>query len=764
MAEMDCGKGGTATSTPVAGDRIGELANQGLQKKRMASTSPEKEESNDIPRCGQKKFAKDNSTDTDGFCTNDMLNKDFGGGDGNVVNTGDHKGNMSQSTFIPPSQQVNAFNTSIFSDDLNSVNNTTHEIFGIKDSLLFDLKALSKKWPQSEKHDVACQSNPLILRPLVKHLFNTSQSLNKSDSQQVDNDNTEVLNSGNNFSFENNLFLRAIATKIDSIADCVGDHSKSIGNLDSTVSQVEKSVEQTKRELSERIEINTQRCHELRVSMGKAYEYTDVKIANLREAIPLALAEVGGDLERRIEMQNNTLLSRVQEEMGKCTIGGSLVGGLEERFREKLSMFETQTNNRLGRLEEQRLNLEIKTNEIKDLKEELVSQRTKIGEMEMRYNAQIKELSRELKEVNNSFRELKAEDKEWEGGRQITKNEWKIQKQRTDEAHERISSMETIVNICSKKTDSVDLIVRKNNIIIDQLSEIEGEEIGPRVCGILGNTMFHEDLNKIRVLRVFRLGIRRPGGPPRKILLELDNPLSRDIVLANAKYITQFGNDGKPFYLNDDVPEEVRRWKNDIQKYIKFMIENKHRIEKSGDDLIINGKRWKTTELNNLPEGQRLMDSRTITHAGKVAFQSSVSPLSNLFPCQIKIEGQTYKSVEHAYQYAKCIHHGLVHKANEIRNQPNAYRAMNLGKEITENLDWQNKRVEVLEKLVKHKEDQVPIFRETLRKTGSNRLIKNSWSHFWGSGCNFRAEVLWDGTYKGQNNFGRILERVRDAT
>lgn len=204
--------------------------------------------------------------------------------------------------------------------------------------------------------------------------------------------------------------------------------------------------------------------------------------------------------------------------------------------------------------------------------------------------------------------------------------------------------------------------------------------------------------------------------------------------------------------------------RNDIQKYMKYMIENKHRIEKSGDDLIINGRRWKTSELNNLPEGQRLMDSRTITRAGKVAFQSSISPLSNLFPCQIKVEGQTFKSVEHAYQYAKCMHHGLPHKAHEIKDQPTAYKAMSLGKDTPENVDWLNKRIEVLEKLVRYKEDQIPVFREMLRKTSNNRLVENSWSHFWGSGCNFLADVIWDGTYKGQNNFGRILERVRDGT
>lgn len=62
-------EGGTSTSTPVAGDRIGDIAGQGLQKKRMASTSPEKDETSELSRCGQKKFAKDNLVNTGEFST-----------------------------------------------------------------------------------------------------------------------------------------------------------------------------------------------------------------------------------------------------------------------------------------------------------------------------------------------------------------------------------------------------------------------------------------------------------------------------------------------------------------------------------------------------------------------------------------------------------------------------------------------------------------------------------------------------------------------
>lgn len=207
----------------------------------------------------------------------------------------------------------------------------------------------------------------------------------------------------------------------------------------------------------------------------------------------------------------------------------------------------------------------------------------------------------------------------------------------------------------------------------------------------------------------------------------------------------------------------MRRKKGDILKYIRYMDKKGHRVEKVEEDLLIDGRRWKIDDLNKLPEGQRLMDSRTITQSGKVAFQSSVSPLSNLYHCTLRIDGQTFKSLEHAYNYAKCIHHGLNHLAADVKQQPTSYKAMNLGKGVTGNVDWINKRVGVMERLVRHKEDQVPIFREMLRKTTNHRLIENSWSHFWGSGCNFLADVLWDGTYKGQNNFGRLLERVRDG-
>lgn len=77
---------------------------------------------------------------------------------------------------------------------------------------------------------------------------------------------------------------------------------------------------------------------------------------------------------------------------------------------------------------------------------------------------------------------------------------------------------------------------------------------------------------------------------------------------------------------------------------MEFMKRKKHNVTKDGDDLIIDNVRWKITELNDLPPGQRLLDSRTIFNRRVVAFQSLLSPLSNLFPCELKWNGMVFQS------------------------------------------------------------------------------------------------------------------------
>lgn len=249
-----------------------------------------------------------------------------------------------------------------------------------------------------------------------------------------------------------------------------------------------------------------------------------------------------------------------------------------------------------------------------------------------------------------------------------------------------------------------------------------------------------------------------------KIMVELSNSKGRDVILGNAKSIVKSGNNGQNYYISEDASEEERRKRNDLYKYAKYMEYNGHKVEIIGEDILVDGYRKKFIQLNDMPIGDRMMDSCTVFRHGTVAFQSAQSPLSNLFPCKLKIDGRTYSSVEQAYKHAKCLHHNLFQQARDVMQSNNPYWIMNHCKNMKENQLWYEKKTGVMERLIRLKEDQVPIFRDTLRQTINHKLVENSWSPFWGSACNFLEPCVWDGTFRGQNQFKALLERIRDGT
>lgn len=193
------------------------------------------------------------------------------------------------------------------------------------------------------------------------------------------------------------------------------------------------------------------------------------------------------------------------------------------------------------------------------------------------------------------------------------------------------------------------------------------------------------------------------------------------------------------------------------------MEDRNHSVQHDNDYFIIDGVRYHIEQLKSLPVGDRLMDSRTLFKQGMVAFQSTLSPLSNLFPCRLHYDGKTFTSLEHAYQFTKAIHHNLPATANDIKYDPDPHQAMNQGNQITENQEWAACKLGLMEQLVRHKYEQVPIFSDTLKRSYSYRLVENTWSHFWGSNCPFNSNAIWTRSYKGLNHMGRILERIRDS-
>lgn len=281
---------------------------------------------------------------------------------------------------------------------------------------------------------------------------------------------------------------------------------------------------------------------------------------------------------------------------------------------------------------------------------------------------------------------------------------------------------------------------------------------------MFNNTLGPDERSNITVVNAYRLGKYQPNARPRKILVELSNFRCKDLVLKHAKTITKANNNGMPFYLNEDIPEQIKRKKSDLLKYKQYMEDRNHKIDQFGDFFIIIGERFHLTELNNLPIGDRLMDSRTIYKRGTVAFQSAMSPLSNLFPCKVKYNGLSFTSTEQIFQYTKALHHGLYDLARDIKCENDPYVILAMTKNSKLDDDWIDNRFSIMEGIIRHKEDQVPVFKQMLKLTNNHRLVENSTNEVWGSACPFQSPAVWNGTFRGQNLFGRVLERVQDST
>jgi ribA/ribD-fused uncharacterized protein len=126
--------------------------------------------------------------------------------------------------------------------------------------------------------------------------------------------------------------------------------------------------------------------------------------------------------------------------------------------------------------------------------------------------------------------------------------------------------------------------------------------------------------------------------------------------------------------------------------------------------------------------------------------------LSNFFPCQVIFQGETYPTVEHAFQAAKTLDQ---EQRQSILQAATTAQAKELGRNVTMRQDWEQIKFDIMLELLKQKFSRVDL-RKSLLKTGDAELIEgNTWGdEVWG--C-----VLINNKWIGKNHLGKLLMQVR---
>lgn len=151
-------------------------------------------------------------------------------------------------------------------------------------------------------------------------------------------------------------------------------------------------------------------------------------------------------------------------------------------------------------------------------------------------------------------------------------------------------------------------------------------------------------------------------------------------------------------------------------------------------------------------------------------FFGSESPLSNFHSAKVTMEGETFSTSEHAFQYLRARMAGQYVLANDILRAKQPVDAKRLGDRVVVPADpvsrgtWEVKLGAAMEAVCKQKFLENTALREYLLKTKERVLVEASRDKLWGCGLPANDVRIKDkNMWTGSNLLGQVLMRVRES-
>jgi len=309
---------------------------------------------------------------------------------------------------------------------------------------------------------------------------------------------------------------------------------------------------------------------------------------------------------------------------------------------------------------------------------------------------------------------------------------------------------------------------RRNNLLIDGLEEHPGEKCEEVVKTFFQNTMNMTSVMDIKLVRVHRLGNpnRGPNSKPRSMIVKFHFYQDRERVWNNRKNLK-----GKPFYLDEDFPEEIRNARHQLMPIMFAARRDGKRAIISVDRLIVDGKSYSLDQIKKLPESHELRPERIATPSiddKTVAFFTAASPLSNFYQSKFVVDGVEFHSNEQYYRVSEATFVGDQETARKIMDAPTASRCKQIGRSIKGDLTkWltDGEAMKAMTKGLLHKFSQNVKLKAFLLATQNKSLVEaNPNDIFWGAGVSIQETHLLADPMKwlGRNQLGTALQNVRE--
>lgn len=288
----------------------------------------------------------------------------------------------------------------------------------------------------------------------------------------------------------------------------------------------------------------------------------------------------------------------------------------------------------------------------------------------------------------------------------------------------------------------------------EQIVSNHTHEIAFESLSAIHDTLTHEDIDL-----AYRIG-RKKGDAPRPILIKFTKEATRNEVNRKRRNLKD-SDETKGSYLNEDLPQKVNQRRADLRCIVNNAKAKNLEAKAMGDRINIGNVIYSYQDIDSLPQGLTLEDAKTVNTPRGIAFQGPDSFLSNFYVTSVKFNGRIYPSAEHAYQHDRATYLGRHAIARQVLTAPSPPDAKKAGNRAGRSHQWDLCKQDRLKEIVIAKFTQHPDLRDKLVSTGSTTLIEATYDSFWGAGASITARSLIDGTWRGRNVFGSILDQVR---
>lgn len=256
------------------------------------------------------------------------------------------------------------------------------------------------------------------------------------------------------------------------------------------------------------------------------------------------------------------------------------------------------------------------------------------------------EMEKDIEDLKHSVEIAQADNKDLKTQVGAFETEMRIVKMRLTSLESELRSLKGYVSELENYCVSLDSALRKHHIIISGFAETKGESLSLLAFRVLSVCCISLEISDIDYC--YRIGnppssARKAGGSKhRPILVKLIREDHRRQIYQNKlalKQTQEYGN----VYLNEDLPYLIAQKRAGIGSVYLNAKKKGHTAKMMGSKVSIDNITYQHRDLEVLPIGLRLSDSKIIKVKGGYAFASENAYLSNLSKCSVTVDGRLFR-------------------------------------------------------------------------------------------------------------------------